>query len=144
MIQNVKKVLAPIDFSDHSTAALRDAWELARDVGAELHIVHVVAPVFTIIEQTRELARETAMQEQAEEELQRLKKDELGNSDKVTFSVEVGHPVAKLAEYAKENAVDLIAIASHGHSGSEHVLLGGLTEKLVRTAPCSVLVLRRD
>ncbi|HTR62054.1 MAG TPA: universal stress protein [Candidatus Binataceae bacterium] len=142
MIQNVKKVMAPLDFSEHSAEALRNAWELTRDVNGDLHIVHVVGPHFTIVERTRELMRENAMQEQAEEELARLKKDELGNSDKVTTAVLVGPPVGKLVEYAKENGIDLIVLPAFGHSGAEYALIGGVTEKLVRQAPCSVLVLK--
>ena len=142
MIQNVKKVLAPLDFSEHSAEALRNAWELTGDVNGELHIVHVVGQHFTIVEGSRELARETAMEEQAEEELTRLKKDELGDSDKVTTAVLLGPPAAKLVEYAKQNDVDLIVLPAFGHSGSEYALIGGVTEKLVRNSPCSVLVLK--
>jgi len=74
---NVKKILAPIDFSELSMDAMRAAMELAKDVGAEVHLVHIVAPHHVFIplplatnaEQSRELAREAAMLEQAEEEL---------------------------------------------------------------------------
>ena len=149
MIQNVKKILAPIDFSVHSMEAMRAAMELAKDVGAEVHLMHVIAPhhhfiplpLATSAEQSRELVREAAMIEQAEEELARIKKDDFGDSNKVfTFAV-VGHPVQKLVDYAKEQAIDLIVMATHGRSG-ERFLLGGTTEKLARTAPCSVLVFR--
>jgi universal stress protein A len=96
----------------------------------------------TSAEQSRELAREAAMLEQAEEELAHLKKDEFGDSNKVfTFAV-VGHPVQKLVDYAKEQSIDLIVMATHGRSGAEHILIGGTTEKMVRGAPCSVLVIR--
>ncbi len=151
MIQNVKKILAPIDFSPHSMEGMRAAMELAKGVGAEVHLVHVIAPHHTFIplplatsgEQSRELAREAAMLEQAEEELARFKKDEFGDSKKVfTFAV-VGHPVQKLVDYAKEQAIDLIVMATHGRGAAEHMLLGGTTEKIVRTAPCSVLVIRQ-
>ena len=142
MIQNVRKVLAPLDFSTHSAEALRNAWELTRDVNGELHIVHVVGQHFSIVEGSRELARETAMEEQAEEELARLKRDELGDSDKVTTAVLLGPPPAKLVEYAKQNDIDLIVLPAFGHSGADYALIGGVTEKLVRNAPCSVLVLK--
>jgi universal stress protein A len=142
MIQNVKKVMAPLDFSDHSDEALRNAWELTRDVNGELHIVHVVGHHFNILEGTREQMRENAMEEQADEELARLKKDELGGSDKVTTAVLVGPTAGKLVEYAKQNAIDLIVLPAFGHSGAEYALIGGVTEKLVRQAPCSVLVLK--
>ena len=149
MIQNIKKILTPIDFSEHSMEAMRGAMELAKDLGAdEVHLMHVIAPqhsfipYFTTIEQNRELAREGAMLEQAEEELARIKKDEFGDSKKVfTFAV-VGPPVEKLVDYAKAQAIDLIVVATHGRTGGEHILIGSVTEKLVRNAPCSVLVFR--
>ena len=150
MIQNVKKILAPIDFSEHSMEAMRGAMELAKDVGAEVHLMHVIAPHHHFIplplatsgEESRELVREAAMIEQAEEELARIKKDDFGDSKNVTTFAVVGHPVQKLVDYAKEQAIDLIVMATHGRSGIEHVLLGGTTEKIVRNAPCSVLVIR--
>jgi universal stress protein A len=150
MIQNVKKVLAPIDFSEHSMEALRGAAELAKDVGAEVHLMHVIAPhhhfiplpLATNAEQSRELAREASMIEQAEEELARIKKDDFGDSKKVfTFAV-VGPPVQKLIEYAKEQGIDLIVMSTHGRTGVGHALIGSVTEKMVRNSPCSVLVLR--
>jgi nucleotide-binding universal stress UspA family protein len=151
MIQNVKKILAPIDFSEISMEAMRGAMELAKDVGAEVHLVHIVAPHHVFIplplatnaEQSRELAREAAMLEQAEEELKRIKKDEFGDSKKVVTFAEVGHPAQKLVEYAKRNEIDLIMLATHGRTGAEHLVIGSVAEKLVRYAPCSVLVYRR-
>ena len=150
MIQNVKKILAPIDFSQHSMESMRAAMELAKDVGAEVHLMHVIAPhrhfiplpLATNVEQSRELAREASMIEQAEQELARIKKDDFGDSKNVSTFAVVGHPVQKLADYAKEQSIDLIVMSTHGRSSVEHMLLGGTTEKLVRNAPCSVLVIR--
>jgi nucleotide-binding universal stress UspA family protein len=125
--------------------------ELAKDVGAEVHLMHVVAPHHHFIplplesnaEQARELAREAAMVQQAEEELARIKKDEFGNSNKVFTNAVVGHPVDKLIDYAKEQAIDLILMSTHGRSGAAHMIIGSTTEKIVRNAPCSVLVYRQ-
>ena len=69
MIGNVKKILAPTDFSEYSMEALRGAMELAKDHDGQLHIVHVVAPHFALFDKMREEARETLMVEEAEEEL---------------------------------------------------------------------------
>ncbi len=152
MIQNVKKVLAPVDFSSHSMTAMKSAWELARECGAELHILHVVQPHHTYLplpltidaERAREIAREAAMVEQAEEELMRIRKDEMGSSDKVTIQAVVGQPVNKISEYATQNKIDLAVMSTHGRTGSERLLIGSVTEKLVRHAPCAVLVLPRQ
>ena len=150
MISNVKKILAPVDFSDHSMEAMRGAMELAKDVGAELHLVHVIAPhhafvplpLATNAEQSRELVREAAMLEQAEEELKRIKKDDFGDSKKVVTYAEVGPVVQKIDEYAKRNEIDLIMLATHGRTGPGHIIIGSVAERVVRNAPCSVLVYR--
>ncbi len=55
----------------------------------------------------------------------------------------VGPPVPKLVEYAKDQRIDLILHATHGRTGIEHLMIGSVAEKLVRAAPCSVLVFRR-
>src|SRR5713101_2352978 len=102
MIQNHKKILAPIDFSEYSMEALRGAEELAR-----------------------------------------IKKDDYGNSAKVFTQVMVGPPVPKLVEYAKQQQIDLILLATHGRTVIEHLMIGSVAEKLARYAPCSVLVFRQ-
>ncbi len=149
MIQNVKKILSPVDFSEPSMKALASAWELAKDVDAtELHLLHVVMPHHLLgIESLpvggREIAREAAMIEQAEEELLRIKKDELENSKKVVNATVVGSPAIKVGEYARENGIDLIVMSSHGRTGGDGSLIGSTTEKVLRHASCAVLIIRR-
>jgi nucleotide-binding universal stress UspA family protein len=149
MIQNVKKILSPVDFSEPSMKALASAWELANEVNAtEFHLVHVVTPHHLLgIESLpvggREITREAAMIEQVEEELMRIKKDTLGNSNKVIDAVIVGPPAVKLGDYAREQGIDLIVMSSHGRTGADGVLIGGTTEKVIRHASCAVLVIRR-
>jgi nucleotide-binding universal stress UspA family protein len=150
MIQRVKKILSPIDFSEFSLQAMRGAWELARDVGAELHLLHVVVPqsIFAPLplmrdaETAREMAREAAMVQQAEEEMARIRKDQLENSAKVVTAAVAGSPVQKIVDYAGEQNIDLILCSSHGRTGLSAIVIGSVTEKLVRLAPCSILVLR--
>jgi universal stress protein A len=149
MIQNVKKVLAPIDFSEPSRKALASAWELVKDVNAtELHLLHVVTPHHLLgIEALpvggREIAREASMIEQAEEELLRIKKAEFENSKKVITATIVGSPAIKVGEYAREQGIDLIVMSTHGRTSGDGVLIGGTTEKVLRHASCAVLVIRR-
>src|SRR3984957_14954516 len=149
MIQNVKKVLAPVDFSEPSMKALTAAWELVKEVDAtELHLLHVVVPhhllgVEALPVGGREIAREAAMIEQAEEELLRIKKDDLENSKKVITTTMVGSPAIKIGDYAREQGIDLIVMSSHGRTGGDSILVGGTTEKVIRHASCAVLIIRR-
>jgi nucleotide-binding universal stress UspA family protein len=149
MIQNVKKVLAPIDFSEPSMKAMASAWELAKEVNSqELHLLYVVTPHHLLgIEALpvggREIAREASMIEQAEEELIRIKKDMLDNSKIVITATVVGSPAIKVGEYAREQGIDLIVMSTHGRTSGDGVLIGGTTEKVLRHASCAVLVIRR-
>jgi universal stress protein A len=149
MIHNVKKILAPIDFSEPSMKALAAAWELAKEVDAqELHLIHVVLPhhllgIEALPVSSREIAREASMIEQAEEELLRIKKAELENSKKVITATVVGSPAIKLGDYAREQGIDLIVMSTHGRTSEDSVLVGGTTEKVIRHASCAVLVIRR-
>ena len=151
MLQNLKKILTPVDFSDFSIDAAKSAYELCKETGGELHLIHVVAPhhMFLLMpisavpgERAREMARESAMVEQAEDELERIKKDQFDGSKKVRSTVVVGHPVNEIERYARKEGIDLILLPTHGRTGIEHVLIGSVAEKLVRTAPCSVMVIR--
>jgi len=146
----MKSLLAPIDFSAFSMEAAVHAYEMAKTAGARLHLLHVVVPHHNLIplplvagaEHARELAREASMVEQAESELTRLKAERMENSPSVTTLALVGPPAAKIREYATEQNVDLIVVSTHGRTAVEHVLIGSVAEKLVRSAHCSVLVLR--
>jgi nucleotide-binding universal stress UspA family protein len=151
MIGNFKVLLAPVDFSDYSIRAATHAYELSKAVGGQLHMLHVVVPHHSLLpliplvadaERARELAREASMVEQAEAELARLKAEWMENSPTVTTLALVGSPAARIRDYAAEQNVDLIVISTHGRTGVEHMLIGSVAEKLVRTAHCSVTVLR--
>ena len=82
------------------------------------------------------------MLEEAEVELARIRKD-YGNSAQVLTRVMIGPPVPKLVEYATQQQIDLILLATHGRTGIEHLMIGSVAEKLARYAPCSVLVFRQ-
>ena len=149
MIQSVKKILAPIDFSEPSMKAMASAWELAKEVdAAELHLLYVVTPHHLLgIESLpvggREIAREASMIEQGDEELARIKKADLENSNKVIVATVVGSPAIKVGEYAREQGIDLIVMSTHGRTNADSMLVGGTTEKVIRHATCAVLVIRR-
>src|SRR5260370_14332070 len=105
-------------------------------------MVHVVAPHFSLLDKMREQAREPLMLEEAEEELARIRKDDCGSSAKIFTQVMVGPPVPKLVEYATQQQIDLILLATHGPTGIEHLMIGSVAEKLVPAAQSSVLVFR--
>ena len=118
----INKVLVPIDFSDYSKSSLKYAVNFAKLFKAHLSLVYVVEPVV--------YPPDFSMGQIAIPSIN------------VDVIVKTGKPFIEIIETAKEENVDLIIIATHGHTGMEHILFGSTAEKVVRKAPCPVLTLR--
>ncbi len=146
MEPDIKKILVPIDFSDYSKAALKYAVNFAKKFGAELHLIYVVEPVIYppdfSMGQIAIPSVDLEMDKRAVEELDKLAKKEIPAELKVKTYVKTGKPFIEIIEAASEEDSDLIIIATHGHTGVEHILFGSTAEKVVRKAPCPVLTLR--
>ena len=146
MEPNIKKVLVPVDFSDYSKSSLRFAVSFAKHFNAELYLVYVVEPmVFPPDFSMGQIAIpsvDVEMDKRASEELNNLAKKEIPAEMKSKVIIKTGKPFVEIIETASEEDIDLIIIATHGHTGIEHVLFGSTAEKVVRKAPCPVLTLR--
>jgi len=138
------KVLCPVDFSAHAREARRVAIELA-GAGGKLVLLHVCQPPYVYgPDATAPGAVFVGMRELAEQDLARWKAEaeQLG-ARHVSMVVVTGSPWNEIVENAKHDAaIDLIVMGTHGHTGLKHVLLGSVAEKVVRHAPCPVLVVR--
>ena len=136
------RILVPTDFSPLSDQALACALTLAHRFGASLHLLHVVnRPLLA-----EGLAAEASMSsgtgiklDMVEDARQRLL---AVTPEGATADVAFGYPATSIVEHASRSGVDLIVMGSHGRTGIAHVLLGGVAEAIVRTAPCPVLTLR--
>lgn len=146
METTIKKVLVPIDFSDYSKSALRYAVNFAKSFNAEILLIYVVEPIIYppdfSMGQIAMPTINTDWDNRAKEELDKLAKNEITNNGNVKTIIKTGKPFAEIIETAKEEDIDLIIIATHGHSGVEYILFGSTAEKVVRKAPCPVLTLR--
>jgi nucleotide-binding universal stress UspA family protein len=146
METTINKVLVPIDFSDYSKSALKYAVNFAKSFSAEVILVYVVEPIIYppdfSMGQIAMPSINTEWDERAKDELAKLAKNEITGVNSVKTIIKTGKPFVEIIETAKEENVDLIIIATHGHSGVEHILFGSTAEKVVRKAPCPVLTLR--
>ena len=149
MIQ-LKRILIPTDFSDYSEHAAAYAVELAKRFQAEeVHCIHVsdipadllatsgyymTGPSEQFIEQVRAEGKKS-LEEFTRKNLQGVA---------VTTAFLEGRPFVEIVRYAREKEIELVVIATHGRSGLKHALFGSVAEKVVRKAPCPVLVVRRD
>jgi nucleotide-binding universal stress UspA family protein len=77
-------------------------------------------------------------------ELEKLIREEIGGSAKATATVRTGKPHQEILQEATERGVDMIVMATHGHTGVEHILFGSTAERIVRNSQCPVLTIRPD
>jgi len=142
----LRRILVPIDFSEHSKKALRYAIPFAEQFKASVDLLYVVEP--TIYPADFSFGQvgfpnvEDELRQRGTEELDALIHKEIGHRVPARKVIRTGKAFHEIDEYAREEAIDLIIIATHGHSGVEHVLFGSTAEKVVRHAPCPVLVVR--
>jgi nucleotide-binding universal stress UspA family protein len=143
-MNKISKILAPTDYSDLSCVGLRSALETAREVGAEVTVLHVVAMSddwFSKHEELSPVRNLITEQEEVLEKFLRAKFGDLMNLVEVRQRVELGTPHVNIASFAEREGIDVIVMSTHGRSGWDHVLLGSVTEKVVAHAPCRVLAI---
>ena len=140
----LKIILAATDFSDKSLAGVRYGVELATQFGAALTLLHVVEPSARLAGmEVVALARtDEEVAALARAELATLPERERAAGGHPTTCVRIGKPFHEIATAAREQAADLLVIATHGRSGWQRVLLGSTAERVVRNACCPVLTVR--
>ncbi len=140
----IHRILVPIDFSEHSKNALKYAIPYAVQFQAHLDLLYVVEP--TIYPADFSFGQvgfpniEEELRKRGTEELRALVDNEVRKRVPADATVRTGKPFYEIHEFAKEKDIDLIIIATHGHTGVEHILFGSTVEKVVRKSPCPVLV----
>ncbi len=140
---SLDRVLVPYDFSDYSELALTYALSLAQEYQAELHLLHVLPP-HTVTQPEISwypLKNESAYHNAA----QRLRRSIPGEAYlwcKVTTAVSEGHAYREILNYAEKNEIDLISIGAHGAGFGMQTLFGSNVDRVLRQAPCPVLVAR--
>jgi universal stress protein A len=138
--------LVPIDLSAYADQALAYAIRLASTLEARLTLLHVMQPLPMAGVDMGVTLPATYLQE-VEAEVQRSMEAALARVTAAGLTGEqvvlYGVPFQEIVDTAKARQVDLIIMGTHGRTGLLHVLLGSVAEKVVRLAPCSVLVVRQ-
>ena len=140
-----KRILVPLDFSPPSKRAMRFARNWADFFSARVYLLHVVEPT-TMAGEFRMAPLGTVQSDitgRARAALGELAGEEFPASIPVRVIVRKGTPYDQIASIARAIRADLIIIATHGHTGLKHVVLGSTAERVARHAPCPVLILRR-
>jgi nucleotide-binding universal stress UspA family protein len=144
----IRSILVPIDFSIHSKNALKYAVPLAEKFGASLHLVYVVEPTIYPADlgfgQVVLPGVEDELREKGGDELESLIEREIGTRVRATSAVRSGNPHQEILREAEEKGVDMIVVATHGHSGVEHMLFGSTADRIVRKSKVPVLTIRPE
>jgi nucleotide-binding universal stress UspA family protein len=148
MANTIKRILVPVDFSAASRAALWRASELATALGASIELLHVLElPGAQLLASEGYVPLPPEYRHDVRRHAEVHIKEWLATSSvppTVHHELSEGKPFVEIIKYARDHAVDLIVMGTHGHGGMSHALLGSVTENVVRTAPCPVLTVRGE
>lgn len=142
----IERILIPVDFSEYSKMALDYSIEFSKKFNSELILIYVIEPIVYPSDfglgQIPINQVDFEIQSKAESELKKLVEEKVPSELKASYVVKTGKPFLEIISAAKEYDCDLIIIATHGHTGIEHILFGSTAEKVVRKSPVPVLTVR--
>ena len=140
---DLKRVLVAYDFSDYSELALKYGLSIAQEHQAELHLLHVLPPRSLNEPEIAwyPLQGESAYHAAARR-LQRVVPSEVHLWCNVKSAVSEGNPYREILHYAEKNKINLISVGAHGAGFGMRALFGSNVDRVLRQAPCPVLVAR--
>ncbi|MDA1000148.1 MAG: universal stress protein [bacterium] len=151
MIFHPRKVLIPLDMSEVSPEVLKAGMEIANKWEAAVVALHVAPEPEYLLREMSELEKtqrihETKIKEDEHQRLEdtlsgMLRKAEAGATAKAIV-VWGGDPASDIVQFAGAGEFDLIVMGTHGRNGVSRMVIGSVAEKVIRTAPCPVFVIR--
>lgn len=143
-----KRILVPVDGSEKAATAAIHGAELASKLGSELLLFHVVPSLPPYVDTSPD--RLSNVQQAIMDEFNRCGREILAKAKddlepyglRITTDIAVGHPAEEIVKKAKEMDCDLIVMGSRGLGEIKGYLLGSVSNRVTRHAPCPVLVVR--
>ena len=136
-------ILVPTDGSPAATGAVEHAIDLAAVTGGRIHALYVVdTATATAVPEAQWVTVEEFLEDAGEEALATVRELAAKSDVGIQTVIRHGGPHEQITAYAGEAAIDLIVMGTHGRSGLDRVLLGSVTEKVIRHADVPVLVKR--
>lgn len=145
----MKKILVPTDFSQEATHAVNLGVEMARKFDAELHLLYIAeVPVasFNAMGDSSFNPMDNIYTVQligsVKKKMKQLTQKEEFEGLKISTHIEVGSPYQGISSHLKKHEFDIIIMGSQGSSGTEELLIGSNTEKIIRNAKCPVITVK--
>lgn len=142
-----ERILCPIDFSETSEHALRYAIDLASRLGADVRLVHAYQLPTYALPDGALLARPDFVEElttELQKQLDQLIRRYSDHGVALEGTIVEGLAFQEINRIAEEEKADMIIMGTHGRTGIEHLLLGSVAERVVRTAKIPVLTVRHQ
>lgn len=138
-----KQILCPIDFFEASTKAFEYALKLATNYDARVHALHIVAPIipatygapFSVSDLTADMEKE------ARGLLEKLKTKAAKANVRVTTEVRLGDIDREILSSVEALGADLVVMGTHGRRGFERLVLGSVTERMMRHCPAPMIIM---
>jgi nucleotide-binding universal stress UspA family protein len=149
-MDNIKKIMVAVGFTEYSDELLEYAAGIADSIGAEMIVVNIinsrdVEAVGTIAAMGYEVDSEhyvSGVKEERRQTLTKMLKKIAFPAERIRSVFKVGHPVEELLKIAVNENVDLIVMGIKGRSDLENVLVGSVAEKIFRRSPIPILSYR--
>ncbi|MGB9382836.1 universal stress protein [Candidatus Binatus sp.] len=140
MIQLFRKILCPIDFSEHSLAALEVALKVVQQNDAKLYLLNV-APTLAGSAGLQPVPMDPypQLEKDGQQQLARVGREKIPAAVRYETLVLSGDPAEQVLDTARNIGADLIVMGTHGRTGLVHLVLGSVAERVVREAPIPVL-----
>lgn len=141
---SIKRILAPVDFSECSLTGLKYAVLLAARFRAEITLFYAINPYpekiggERIPGETRSLIQ--VVRETAQRQMDRLTRSKVLHGIRPKTKIRVSSPVEGICSEASRNDVNLIVLSTHGRTGIGHALIGSVAEHVVRCAKCPLII----
>jgi nucleotide-binding universal stress UspA family protein len=143
-----RSIVVGTDGSQTASEAVRQAVELAKDIGAKIQLVSAYEPVpaSRLREEKRDAPEDLQWMVNPREEVDNTLSEAADVVKDAGVDVEVfarqGDPADAILDVAEETGADLIIVGNKGMTGAKRFLLGSVPNKVSHHAPCSVLIIR--
>jgi len=140
------KILHPTDFSEGAAAAQAEAIRLAKGLGGQLVLLHVLTDAPVLIEDFTDVNTveriHASLRERMETLLAEAAEKARAEGIDVEVMIEAGVPSEEIARVSKELGADMVVVGTHGRGGLSRFFLGSVADRVIRTTACPVLTVR--
>lgn len=141
-----KKILVALDFSGLSEKAFLTAVDLAKDLNASLHVIHIVQIHSANIPESGMVHFDELQKKEEETAKARLAEyiEKNGGGLDISTTVLHGEPAAQINKTVRDAGVDMVVMGTHGRTGVAHLLMGSVAESVLRNAKVPVMCIKGD